>query len=36
MSLPPRARWYYDYQPEQGTKEAELLEYLQPTDWINI
>jgi coproporphyrinogen III oxidase len=36
MSLPPRARWYYDYQPEPGTKEAELLEYLQPTDWINI
>ncbi|WP_276133137.1 oxygen-dependent coproporphyrinogen oxidase [Polluticoccus soli] len=36
MSLPPRARWYYDYHPEQGTMEAELLQYLQPTDWINI
>ncbi len=35
MSLPPRARWYYDYHPESGTKEAELLEYLKPRDWVN-
>ncbi len=34
MSLPPRARWYYDYHPEPGSKEAELLEYLKPRDWI--
>jgi coproporphyrinogen III oxidase len=36
MSLPPRARWYYDYTPEPGTKEAELLEHLTPQDWVNI
>ncbi|OJW79462.1 MAG: coproporphyrinogen III oxidase [Bacteroidetes bacterium 46-16] len=33
MSLPPRARWAYNYQPEAGSKEAELLEYLKPRDW---
>ena len=36
MSLPPRARWYYNYTPEPGTKEAELIEYLKPRDWVNI
>ena len=35
MSLPPRARWGYDYHPEAGTPEALLLDYLQPRDWIN-
>ena len=34
MSLPPRARWIYNYQPEPGSKEAELLEYLRPRDWV--
>ena len=34
MSLPPRARWEYNYQPEAGTKEAELLEYLKPREWV--
>lgn len=35
MSLPPRARWEYNYTPEAGTKEAELVEYLKPRDWVN-
>jgi coproporphyrinogen III oxidase len=35
MSLPPRARWEYNYQPEEGSKEAELLEYLKPRNWVN-
>ena len=35
MSLPPRARWEYNYQPESGTPEAQLMEYLKPRDWIN-
>lgn len=35
MSLPPRARWEYNYQPEAGTPEAQLLEYLKPRNWIN-
>jgi len=34
MSLPPRARWGYNYQPEPGTPEAELLDAcLRPRDW---
>jgi len=34
MSLPPMARWRYDYRPEPGTREAELYEvYLKPRDW---
>jgi coproporphyrinogen III oxidase len=34
MSLPPRARWYYDYQPEAGSKEAEMMKYYKPREWI--
>lgn len=35
MSLPPRARWYYDYQPEPGSEEDKLLQIcLHPKDWI--
>jgi coproporphyrinogen III oxidase len=35
MSLPPRARWAYDYRPAAGSPEAELLEAcLHPRDWI--
>jgi coproporphyrinogen III oxidase len=33
MSLPPVARWVYDYHPEPGSPEAELSEYLRPRDW---
>jgi coproporphyrinogen III oxidase len=34
MSLPPVARWHYDYRPEPGSREAELYEvYLKPHDW---
>jgi coproporphyrinogen III oxidase len=36
MSLPPRARWMYNYTPEPGSKEAELQQYLKPQDWVNI
>jgi coproporphyrinogen III oxidase len=34
MSLPPRARWAYNYHPEPGSPEALLLEYLKPRQWI--
>ena len=35
MSLPPMVRWEYDWQPEQGTAEAELYKnYLKPRDWV--
>ncbi|KAA2240097.1 oxygen-dependent coproporphyrinogen oxidase [Chitinophaga agrisoli] len=33
MSLPPRARWEYDYHPAPGSREAELLEFLKPREW---
>jgi coproporphyrinogen III oxidase len=34
MSLPPRARWEYNYQPAEGSKEEELLHYLKPRNWV--
>ena len=34
MSLPPRVRFEYAYQPEQGSAEARLAEYLKPRDWV--
>lgn len=34
MSMPPLARWEYNYQPEPGSKEAELEKYLVPQDWL--
>lgn len=33
MSLPPLARWEFNYRPEPGTPEAELAGFLQPRDW---
>lgn len=36
MSLPPLARWEYDYHPEPGSPEAELTEvFLKPQDWAS-
>lgn len=35
MSMPPRARWEYNYHPEPGSREAELLEYLKPRNWVD-
>ena len=35
MSLPPQARWQYNWQPEPGSAEAELYEkFLKSKDWI--
>lgn len=35
MSLPPEVRWDYDFQVEEGTREAQLLEVLQnPREWV--
>jgi coproporphyrinogen III oxidase len=35
MSLPPRARWGYNYQPVEGSPEALLLDACKnPRDWI--
>ena len=35
MSMPPLARWQYNWQPEPGCAEAELYEkYLKPQNWL--
>jgi coproporphyrinogen III oxidase len=35
MSLPPRARWIYNYNPEPGSREDELLQVcLNPREWV--
>jgi coproporphyrinogen III oxidase len=37
MSLPPTVRYWYDYRPDPGSKEAELTEYwLKPRDWADM
>ncbi|EHZ7431274.1 oxygen-dependent coproporphyrinogen oxidase [Vibrio cholerae] len=33
MSMPPLARWEYAYQPQAGTQEAKLSEFLVPREW---
>ncbi len=35
MSMPPRVRWDYDVDPEEGSREEELKEVLKnPRDWV--
>ena len=35
MSMPPLAKWRYDWQPEAGTPEAALYaDFLPPRDWL--
>lgn len=35
MSLPPQVRWDYDFHPEPGSKEADLIEILKnPREWV--
>lgn len=35
MSMPPLARWEYDWQPEAGSPESLLYrDYLMPRDWL--
>lgn len=36
MSLPPLVKWRYDWQPKDGSPEAELYtKYLKPRDWLS-
>ena len=36
MSMPPLARWEYNWQPDAGSKEAELYDvFLKPKDWLS-
>jgi coproporphyrinogen III oxidase len=34
MSMPPLARWEYNYQPTAESAEGKLLAYLTPRDWL--
>ncbi|MGO9036844.1 MAG: oxygen-dependent coproporphyrinogen oxidase [Steroidobacteraceae bacterium] len=34
MSMPPLARWDYDWHPEAGSPEARLHEFLRPRDYL--
>ena len=35
MSLPSLVKWRYNWQPQPGSKEAELYDiYLKPQDWL--
>jgi coproporphyrinogen III oxidase len=37
MSMPPSANWQYNWQPEEGSPEADLYEtYLKPQNWLGI
>ncbi len=37
MSMPPMARWEYDFQPQPNSPEAELYDkFLQPQDWLSL
>ncbi len=36
MSLPAVAHWRYDWQPEPGSPEAALADYLKPRDWLDL
>ncbi|MCP4985559.1 MAG: oxygen-dependent coproporphyrinogen oxidase [Colwellia sp.] len=36
MSMPPLARWEYNYQADEGSAEANLANYLSPKDWLKV
>lgn len=33
MSLPPRARWQYNFSPKDGSAEADMMQYYFPKEW---
>lgn len=35
MSLPPVVNWRYNFQPEPGSAESALAEFLQARDWLD-
>ncbi|MBK4715517.1 MULTISPECIES: oxygen-dependent coproporphyrinogen oxidase [Tenebrionibacter/Tenebrionicola group] len=34
MSMPPQARWEYDYHPEPGSPEAALAKFIEVREWV--
>jgi coproporphyrinogen III oxidase len=35
MSMPPLARWDYDWHPDAGSRESRLYEFLRPRDYLS-
>jgi coproporphyrinogen III oxidase len=35
ISLPPEVKFEYKYEPQNGTPQAEMLNYYQPRDWAD-
>lgn len=35
MSMPPLVRWEYNYQPQPGSEETHIYDFLTPRDWLN-
>src|SRR6185369_1731972 len=37
MSLPPRAKWIYNYQPPPGSEEEKIVQVcMNPIEWIGL
>jgi coproporphyrinogen III oxidase len=36
MSMPPLARWEYNFKAEEDSPEAKLNDYLKPQDWLKV
>ena len=36
MSMPPLARWEYNFQADEGSAEAKLADYLTPQNWLKV
>ena len=36
MSMPPLARWEYNYRAKEGSAETALTNYLSPKDWLGV
>ncbi len=34
LSMPPMAAWRYNWQPEPGSPEARLADFLKPRNWV--
>ena len=36
MSMPPLARWEYNFQPDENSEEAKLSKFLVAQDWLKV
>jgi coproporphyrinogen III oxidase len=35
-SLPPEAKYIYNYKPQRGSVQEEMLHYYQPKSWADV